>query len=130
MPFISCSACWTANWRCRGVMCRRVADVLALVGGKWSILVVMTLRSGSLRFNELTRAVNGISQRMLTITLRVLERDGFVKRTVYPTPIRVEYELTSLGEGFSLSVGQLGRWVFNNLDLIFEARSSCTVRNP
>ncbi|MBJ2260106.1 winged helix-turn-helix transcriptional regulator [Pseudomonas psychrophila] len=96
-------------------MCRRVADVLALVGGKWSILVVMTLRSGSLRFNELTRAVNGISQRMLTITLRVLERDGFVKRTVYPTPIRVEYELTSLGEGFSLSVGQLGRWVFNNL---------------
>ncbi|WP_376778336.1 winged helix-turn-helix transcriptional regulator [Stutzerimonas nitrititolerans] len=68
---------------------------------------------------------------MLTITLRVLERDGFVKRTVYPTtPIRVEYELTSLGEGFSLSVGQLGRWVFKNLDLIFEARSSCDVRNP
>jgi DNA-binding HxlR family transcriptional regulator len=78
--------------------CRAVADVLARVGDKWTVYVVGHLRGGPMRFNEIRRAIGGISQRMLTLTLRGLERDGLVTRTVYPTiPPRVDYELTELG---------------------------------
>src|SRR6185437_10167732 len=78
--------------------CIGVRSVLALVGDKWSILVVMALGERTKRFSELQRSIEGISQRMLTLTLRSLERDGFIKRTVYPTiPPRVEYTLTPLG---------------------------------
>jgi len=78
--------------------CRAVGDVLARVGDKWSILVVSRLGEGALRFNELRRSIGGISQRMLTLTLRGLERDGLVTRTVFPTiPPRVDYALTPLG---------------------------------
>ena len=78
--------------------CRAVSDVLARIGDKWSVLVVSRLGDGPLRFNELRRAIGGISQRMLTLTLRGLERDGLITRTVYPTiPPRVDYALTALG---------------------------------
>jgi DNA-binding HxlR family transcriptional regulator len=78
--------------------CRAVSEVLARVGDKWTVLVVSTLGAGPKRFNELRKALGSISQRMLTLTLRGLERDGLVTRTVYPTvPPRVDYELTKLG---------------------------------
>jgi len=78
--------------------CRAVSEVLARVGDKWTVLVVSTLGDGPKRFNELRRALGSISQRMLTLTLRCLERDGLVTRTVFPTiPPRVDYALTKLG---------------------------------
>src|ERR1700730_6679801 len=80
--------------------CRGVASILARVGDKWSVFVIMLLGNGPRRFNEIKRMVGGISQRMLTLTLRGLERDGLVTRTVFPTiPPRVDYELTDLGRG-------------------------------
>jgi DNA-binding HxlR family transcriptional regulator len=91
--------------------CRGVASVLARVGDKWSVFVIMMLYDGPKRFNELKRMVAGISQRMLTLTLRGLERDGLVTRTVFPTiPPRVDYELTELGRGLSEPVIALGGW--------------------
>ena len=82
--------------------CRGVASVLSRIGDKWSVLVIMMLGDGPRRFNELKRMIGGISQRMLTLTLRGLERDGLVKRTIFPTiPPRVDYELTDLGRGLS-----------------------------
>ena len=104
--------------------CRVVGTVLARIGDKWSILVVMTLTDGPRRFNELKRTIGGISQRMLTFTLRGLERDGLVSRTVYPTiPPRVDYELTALGRSLQGPVQALGAWAFSNLDTIQAART-------
>jgi len=78
--------------------CRALRSILARVGDKWTVLIVVLLGDGPKRFNEIKRMVGGISQRMLTFTLRGLERDGLVKRTVFPTtPPRVDYELTGLG---------------------------------
>ena len=91
--------------------CRGVASVLARVGDKWSVFIIMLLGDGPRRFNEIKRMVGGISQRMLTLTLRGLERDGLVKRTIYPTiPPRVEYELTPLARSLWAAVGPLGSW--------------------
>jgi DNA-binding HxlR family transcriptional regulator len=91
--------------------CRAVSAVLARVGDKWSVLIIMLLGDGTKRFNEIKRMVGGISQRMLTLTLRGLERDGLVKRTIFPTiPPRVEYELTPLGRSLWAAVGPLGSW--------------------
>lgn len=105
--------------------CRRVAPILARVGDKWSILTVMTLAGGSKRFSELRRAIDGVSQRMLTLTLRGLERDGFVARTVTPTiPPRVDYELTPLGLSLCEPVMGLGTWVQDHLDEIDAARAA------
>lgn len=103
--------------------CRRVTPVLARVGDKWSILTVMILAGGSKRFSELRRGIDGISQRMLTLTLRGLEREGFVVRTVTPSiPPRVDYELTPLGRSLCEPVMALGGWVQDNLDAIDAAR--------
>ena len=78
--------------------CRAVADVLARIGDKWTVYIVSLLSNGPMRFNEIRRAVSAISQRMLSLTLRGLERDGLVTRTVFPTiPPRVDYELTEVG---------------------------------
>src|ERR1700738_2993782 len=78
--------------------CRALSSILALVGDKWTVLIVVLLGDGPKRFNEIKRMVGGISQRMLTFTLRGLERDGLVTRTVFPTaPPRVDYALTKLG---------------------------------
>src|SRR5215467_782281 len=102
--------------------CRGVASVLARVGDKWSVLVIMLLSDGPRRFNELKRMIGGISQRMLTLTLRGLERDGLVKRTVFPTiPPRVDYELTKLGRSLLQPVGALGDWARVNHPKIMEA---------
>src|SRR6266487_529786 len=103
--------------------CRAVSEVLARVGDKWTVLVVSTLGDGPKRFNELRRALGSISQRMLTLTLRGLERDGLVTRTVFPTiPPRVDYELTDLGRGLSKPVKALGEWAFEHKAEIEAAR--------
>jgi DNA-binding HxlR family transcriptional regulator len=103
--------------------CSRVAPILARIGDKWSILVIMMLSSGPLRFNELRRRIGGVSQRMLTLTVRGLERDGFLSRTIYPTiPPRVDYELTPLGRSLQVPVNQLGTWTLENLPSIEEAQ--------
>ncbi|MBF9235041.1 winged helix-turn-helix transcriptional regulator [Microvirga alba] len=103
--------------------CRTVTEILSRVGDKWSVQVVVQLGNGPKRFNELRRIVEGISQRMLTLTLRGLERDGLVTRTVYPTiPPRVDYALTGLGCSLLKTVRELGVWAIENRDEILEAR--------
>jgi DNA-binding HxlR family transcriptional regulator len=105
-------------------VCRAVSDVLSRIGDKWTVLVVETLGDGSMRFNELRRMVGSISQKMLTTTLRNLERDGLVTRTVYPTiPPRVEYELTDLGRELLVPVRSLGLWARDNIERINDARA-------
>jgi DNA-binding HxlR family transcriptional regulator len=94
-----------------------------MIGDKWSILVVMLLGDGPMRFNELRRRVGGVSQRMLALTVRGLERDGYLTRTVFPTiPPRVEYELTPLGHSLLIPIRGLGGWVLENLPLIEESQ--------
>jgi DNA-binding HxlR family transcriptional regulator len=103
--------------------CRAVSEVLARVGDKWTILVVGMLGDGPKRFNQIRRGLGSISQRMLTLTLRALERDGLATRTVYPTiPPRVEYELTKLGRSLLEPVSGLGTWARQNRTAIEEAR--------
>jgi DNA-binding HxlR family transcriptional regulator len=110
--------------------CRGVASVLARVGDKWSVFVIMMLHGGPRRFNEIKRMIGGISQRMLTLTLRGLERDGLVTRTVFPTiPPRVDYELTDLGRGLSQPVEALGRWAQQHQPEIESARARFDGRN-
>jgi DNA-binding HxlR family transcriptional regulator len=103
--------------------CRAASEVLARVGDKWTVLVVSTLGEGPMRFNELRRALGSISQRMLTLTLRALERDGLVTRTVFPTiPPRVDYELTRLGRSLLEPVNALALWARKNRAGIQDAR--------
>src|SRR5262245_65533609 len=103
--------------------CRAVSEVLARVGDKWTVLVVTELGKGPKRFNEIRRALGSISQRMLTLTLRALERDGLVTRTVFPTiPPRVDYELTKLGHSLLEPVSSLGLWARQNRSAIEAAR--------
>lgn len=103
--------------------CRAVSDILQRVGDKWTVLVVGKLGDGPMRFNELRHAIGGISQKMLTTTLRGLERDGFVTRTVFPTiPPRVDYELTDLGRELLVPVNALGEWARKNQAQVAEAR--------
>ena len=103
--------------------CRAVSEVLARVGDKWTVLVVSELGRGPKRFNEMRRALGSISQRMLTLTLRGLERDGLVTRTVFPTiPPRVDYELTRLGRSLLEPVSGLGLWARRNRSAIEDAR--------
>jgi DNA-binding HxlR family transcriptional regulator len=110
--------------------CRKVSQVLARVGDKWSVLVVMLLRDGPRRFNDIKRTVGGISQQMLTRTLRGLERDGMVTRTMFPTiPPQVEYALTDLGHSLSKPVLALGLWAQEHLTEIDAARSQFDRRN-
>jgi DNA-binding HxlR family transcriptional regulator len=92
-----------------------VRRILTRVGDKWSILVIALLDRGPRRFTELRREVEGISQRMLTLTLRQLERDGLVSRTVYPVvPPKVEYELTELGGTLLASIQSLVTWAIDH----------------
>ena len=104
--------------------CHRINEVLSRVGDRWSVLVIISLAEyGTLRFNELKRNL-GISQRMLSLTLKELERDGLVNRTYHPTiPPKVEYNLTPLGESFREPVVTLGRWALANLSTIDTARA-------
>jgi len=109
--------------------CRAVTDILSRVGDKWTVLVVSYLGNRPMRFNEIRRTVDGISQKMLTTTLRNLERDGFVSRTVFPTiPPKVEYELTELGQNLLKPVRALGEWAIANEAQVMMARASYDAR--
>jgi len=104
--------------------CRAVSDILQRIGDKWTVLVVGKLGEGPMRFSELRNVIGGISQKMLTTTLRGLERDGFVTRKVYPTiPPRVDYALTELGCALLEPVGALGDWARANIGRVNEARA-------
>ena len=103
--------------------CRAISEVLSRVGDKWSVLVVTRLGERPMRSNELRRSIGGISQRMLTLTLRGLERDGLATRTVFPTiPPRVDYALTPLGRDLLEPVSALGDWALRNQPKIARAR--------
>ena len=111
--------------------CMAVHEVLSQIGDKWTVLVVRALNDGPRRFSELKRDVDGISQRMLTLTLKTLERDGFVTRTVYPTiPPRVDYELTALGHSLSEPLGVIAQWAITNRQRIVDARVAFDMRAP
>jgi DNA-binding HxlR family transcriptional regulator len=104
--------------------CRAVSGVLARVGDKWSVLIVSRLGRQPMRFNEIKREIAGISQRMLTLTLRNLERDGLITRTVFATvPPRVDYELTTLGKSLLVPVNALADWALKNAPKIDVARA-------
>lgn len=104
--------------------CKGLADVLASVGDKWTIMVVGALSKGQLRYNEIHRRVGGISQRMLTLTLKRLEVDGLVTRTLFPSvPPRVDYELTELGHTLRGALVPLALWAAKNKQAILENRS-------
>jgi DNA-binding HxlR family transcriptional regulator len=109
--------------------CATVREVLGRVGDKWSVLVIGMLGAGTHRFSELQRSIEGISQRMLTLTLRQLERDGLVERTVYPTiPPRVEYTLTPLGCTLLEPVMALAGWAETHRSDIETARRTFDTR--
>jgi DNA-binding HxlR family transcriptional regulator len=111
--------------------CPAVREVLNRVGDKWSVLIVGLLADGPKRFSELRRAIEGISQRMLTLTLRGLERDGLVIRTVYPTiPPRVEYQLTELGRTLQRPIQSLAKWAQENRERIQQSRNRYDARSP
>ncbi|OED10644.1 helix-turn-helix domain-containing protein [Burkholderia sp. A2] len=104
--------------------CHQVGKVLAIVGDKWTVMIVRVLVERPRRFNEIKRTVGGISQQMLTRTLRALERDGMVSRTVYPTvPPQVEYALTPLGQSLAVPVRALGAWAGEHLEAIENNRA-------
>lgn len=103
--------------------CRRISSLLARVGDKWTLLVVRELDRGPRRFSEIRRALGSISQKMLTTTLRALERDGFVTRTVFPTiPPRVDYALTALGRDLLVPVTALSEWALKNAERVEKAQ--------
>jgi len=105
-------------------VCRTISTLLSRIGDKWTVLVVQTLGEGPKRFNELRREIPSVSQRMLTLTLRNLERDGLVNRTVTPTiPPRVDYELTSLGSSLQKPICGLATWATENVEAIHKAQA-------
>jgi DNA-binding HxlR family transcriptional regulator len=104
-------------------VCRTISTLLSRIGDKWTVLVVQTLGEGPKRFNELRREIPSVSQRMLTLTLRNLERDGLVNRTVTPSiPPRVDYELTALGHSLLEPVTALTEWALGNVGAIHSAQ--------
>lgn len=110
--------------------CRAVSQILSRIGDKWSVLVVMALSQGPQRFTALRDGIGGISQKMLTTTLRGLERDGLVTRTIYPTiPPRVDYELTDLGHDLTVPVIALGEWAKQKQERIEAARAEFDARS-
>lgn len=110
--------------------CRIISDILQHIGDKWTVLVVSTLGTERMRFNALRRTIGGISQKILTSTLRKLERDGFVTRTVHPTvPPSVDYELTPLGRELLVPVKALGDWAYINTQRIHSARRAFDERS-
>ncbi len=109
--------------------CRSISAMLSLIGDKWTLLVVRRLGVGPMRFNALRREIGTISQKMLTLTLRNLERDGFVTRSVTPTsPPQVEYALTDLGRDLNTPVSALAEWTLQNTPRIEAARSAFATR--
>ena len=99
--------------------CRKVIQILGRLGDKWTVLAIAMLTERPRRFNELKRMIGGVSQQMLTRTLKALEREGMVTRTVYPTvPPQVEYGLTELGRSLSVPLTHLAAWVVDHVDEI------------
>ena len=116
---------WDAREGCE------VRQILDRIGDKWSLLAIALLEGRTLRFNELRREIDGISQRMLTVTLRQLERDGLVTRTVYPVvPPRVEYALTPLGQTLHSTIQALVTWTETHQDEVAAARAAYDARVP
>ncbi|MFD6949087.1 HxlR family transcriptional regulator [Nocardiopsis sp. TSRI0078] len=108
-----------------------IRDVLDRVGDKWSVLVIVELAHGPRRFRRLQRAIDGISQRMLTLTVRRLERDGLVLRTVYPTvPAQVDYRLTETGASLIHLVKALADWSLEHRDTVARARRAYDSEHP
>lgn len=106
-----------------------VSEVLAQISSKWTIVVIRALGHGPMRFSELKRHIEGVSQKMLTQTLRDLEKDGFVTRTVTPSiPPRVDYELTELGRDLEVPLRAIGTWAHANRDRVQEARKAFAQR--
>lgn len=111
--------------------CRPVGEILDQIGGKWTVLIINRLGLAPMRFSEIKRELNGISQKMLTATLRDLERDGFVRRTVTPTiPPRVDYELTGLGQELHGPLTVLGNWAVANRERVLRARDEFSAQHP
>lgn len=109
----------------------RAREVLQRVGDKWSVYVIDLLGQGMMRFGELHRSIDGITSRMLTVTLRGLERDGIVARTIHPViPPRVDYELTAMGRTLLDTIGQLVSWTDSHLPEIDAARAAYDARHP
>ena len=109
----------------------RAREVLQRVGDKWSMYVIDLLGRGTMRFTELHRGIDGITSRMLTVTLRGLERDGIVTRTIHPViPPRVEYALTPMGRTLLDTIGQLVSWTDGHLPEIEAARAAYDARHP
>ena len=105
-------------------VCRTISGLLQRIGDKWTVLVVTTLAGGSRRFNELRREIPTVSQRMLTLTLRNLERDGLVSRTVTPSiPPRVDYELTELGRSLVIPLHAIEQWALEHVTDIHDAQA-------
>jgi len=105
-------------------VCRTISNLLARIGDKWTVLVVTTLAAGTRRFNELRREIPSVSQRMLTLTLRNLERDGLVSRTVTPSiPPRVDYELTDLGRSLVPPLHAIELWALEHVEDIHGAQA-------
>ncbi len=105
--------------------CPATREILTRVGDKWSVLVVVALGGRTMRFNELKRELEGISQRVLTATLRGLERDGIVKRTIHPTiPPQVDYALTKLGKSLLEPLGVLALWAQGHRADVMKARDA------
>ena len=105
---------------------RQILDVLA---NKWTMLVMGALSGGPMRFGELRRRLDGITQKMLTQTLRTLERDGLVTRTVYPTiPPKVEYAATELGESVTALMHAIRAWSEENINAVLDARDAYDAR--
>jgi len=111
--------------------CRPVGEILNQIGGKWTVLIITRLADGPMRFGELKRMIGGISQKMLTSTLRDLERDGFVSRTVTPSiPPRVDYELTELGMDLRGPLAAISEWALRNRERVIAAREKFAEENP
>jgi DNA-binding HxlR family transcriptional regulator len=105
-------------------VCRTISTLLSRIGDKWTVLVVQTLGQGTHRFNELRREIPSVSQRMLTLTLRNLERDGLVSRVVTPSiPPRVDYALTELGQSLQKPICGLATWAMDHVEDIHAAQA-------
>ncbi|WP_176696054.1 winged helix-turn-helix transcriptional regulator [Phenylobacterium immobile] len=105
--------------------CKITGQILARIGDKWSVFVIGSLAHRTMRFNELKRRIGGVSQRMLTLTLRGLERDGLVRRTVYPTiPPRVDYDLTPLGRTLVIPLRGIADWAGAHIDEVIASRTA------
>jgi DNA-binding HxlR family transcriptional regulator len=119
-----------ARWDMMNAACP-TRQVLDRVADKWTMLVIVALEGGTLRFSELRRSIDGITQKMLTQTLRALERDGMVEREVIPTvPVTVRYTLTPLGRSLARAVDGVRRWAYANMDAITDARDAYEAPRP